>query len=68
MYGAVATVGDQLPHSLHVNFTRRGDSDKPVDIVVERTRDGAPCQRVRERDAGGPKLIDRGGVLPYESG
>ncbi len=40
MYGAAATVGDQLPHSLHAYFTQTGDSDKPVDIVVERTRDG----------------------------
>ena len=40
MYGAAATVEGQLPHSLHAYFTQTGDSDKPVDIVVERTRDG----------------------------
>lgn len=40
MCGAAATVEGQLPHSLHAYFTQTGDSDKPVDIVVERTRDG----------------------------
>ena len=40
MYGAAATVRGQLPHSLHAYFAATGDSDKPVDIVVERTRDG----------------------------
>ncbi|WP_019931039.1 acyl-CoA thioesterase II [Nocardia sp. BMG111209] len=40
MLAAAATVDGQLPHSLHAYFVRSGDSDVPLDISVERTRDG----------------------------
>ena len=68
MYGAAATVEDQLPHSLHAYFTQTGDSDKPVDIVVERTRDGRSMStRQVNVVQDGPQRTDRGGVLPYQS-
>jgi acyl-CoA thioesterase-2 len=37
---ATATVDDHLPQSLHAYFVRSGDSDTPLDIAVERVRDG----------------------------
>jgi len=40
MHAATATVDDHMPHSLHAYFTASGDSDQPVDIAVERVRDG----------------------------
>jgi acyl-CoA thioesterase-2 len=40
LQAATATVSDHLPHSLHAYFVQSGDSDIPVDIVVERVRDG----------------------------
>jgi acyl-CoA thioesterase-2 len=40
LQAATATVGDRLPQSLHAYFVRSGDSDTPLDIDVERVRDG----------------------------
>ena len=40
MYAASATVGTHVPHSLHAYFVQTGDSEVPVDIVVEHVRDG----------------------------
>ncbi|MGO4443305.1 acyl-CoA thioesterase [Mycobacterium sp. 2YAF39] len=40
MQAATATVSDHLPQSLHAYFVRSGDSDTPLDIDVERVRDG----------------------------
>lgn len=37
---AAATVTDLTPHSIHASFLRPGDSSAPLDIIVERTRDG----------------------------
>ncbi|WP_006245985.1 acyl-CoA thioesterase [Mycolicibacterium tusciae] len=37
---ATATVSDHLPQSLHAYFVQSGDSDTPLDIDVERVRDG----------------------------
>lgn len=40
MAGAAATVEGLDPHSIHASFLRPGSSEKPVRIVVDRTRDG----------------------------
>jgi acyl-CoA thioesterase II len=40
MQAASATVSDHLPQSLHAYFVRSGGSDTPLDIDVERVRDG----------------------------
>lgn len=40
MSAAAATVTDLTPHSIHASFLRPGESTAPLDIVVERTRDG----------------------------
>ncbi|MGZ5376677.1 MAG: acyl-CoA thioesterase [Mycobacterium sp.] len=40
MQAATATVSGHLPQSLHAYFVRSGDSDTPLDIDVERVRDG----------------------------
>jgi acyl-CoA thioesterase II len=40
MQAATATVSDHLPQSLHAYFVRSGGSDTPLDIDVERVRDG----------------------------
>jgi acyl-CoA thioesterase-2 len=40
MQAATATVSDHLPQSLHAYFVRSGDSDTPLEIDVERVRDG----------------------------
>lgn len=40
MSAATATVGELTPHSIHASFLRPGDATAPLDIVVERTRDG----------------------------
>lgn len=37
---AAATVTELTPHSIHASFLRPGDSNAPLDIIVERTRDG----------------------------
>lgn len=37
---AAATVPELAPHSIHAMFLRPGDSAAPLDIVVDRTRDG----------------------------
>ncbi len=40
MQAATATVSNHMPHSLHAYFVQSGASDMPLDIVVERVRDG----------------------------
>ena len=40
MHAATATVSDHAPHSLHAYFVASGASDLPLDIVVDRVRDG----------------------------
>ena len=40
MQAATATVSDHLPQSLHAYFVRSGDSHTPLNIDVERVRDG----------------------------
>lgn len=40
MHAASATVDEHTPHSLHAYFLQTGDSGQPVEIVVERVRDG----------------------------
>jgi acyl-CoA thioesterase-2 len=40
LLAASATVADKLPHSLHAYFVAGGSPDAPIDIGVERVRDG----------------------------
>lgn len=40
MSAAAATVAELTAHSIHASFLRPGDTDAPLDIIVERTRDG----------------------------
>ena len=40
MTAAAATVPGLTAHSIHASFVRAGASDVPLDIVVDRTRDG----------------------------
>lgn len=40
MAAAAATAAELIPHSVHASFLRLGDSGAPLDIIVERTRDG----------------------------
>ena len=40
MHAATATVSDHAPHSLHAYFVASGASDLPLDIIVDRVRDG----------------------------
>jgi acyl-CoA thioesterase II len=40
LQAASVTVSDHLPHSLHAYFVQSGDTDTPLDILVERVRDG----------------------------
>lgn len=40
LMAAGATVTGQLPHSIHANFVSTGDSSKPVELLVDRVRDG----------------------------
>ncbi|RDH79805.1 acyl-CoA thioesterase II [Mycolicibacterium moriokaense] len=40
MHAAATTVADKPPHSLHAYFVKAGLPDKPIDIAVDRIRDG----------------------------
>jgi acyl-CoA thioesterase-2 len=40
MQTAATTIGDKPPHSLHAYFVKSGDPDHPLDIAVDRVRDG----------------------------
>lgn len=40
MQASASTVGDKPPHSLHAYFVKSGDPDEPLDVSVERVRDG----------------------------
>ena len=54
MAAAAATVAGPSPHSIHAAFLRAGDCDAPLDIVVDRTRDGRSMsiRQVEVRQAG----------------
>ncbi|MEB3049911.1 acyl-CoA thioesterase domain-containing protein [Mycolicibacter sp. MYC123] len=54
MAAAAATVDGPSPHSIHAAFLRAGDCDAPLDIVVDRTRDGRSMsiRHVEVRQAG----------------
>lgn len=59
MHAAATTVGDKPPHSLHAYFVKSGDPGHPLEIAVERTRDGRSmaARRVTVTQAGEPLLI-----------
>lgn len=59
MMAAGATVVDQLPHSIHANFVSTGDSTKPVELLVDRVRDGRSMstRRVTIAQAGRTLLV-----------
>jgi len=59
MAAAAATVGDKPPHSLHAYFVQSGDPDHPLDIVVDRVRDGRSmaARRVTVEQGGDTLLI-----------
>lgn len=59
MQAAATTVGDKPPHSLHAYFVQSGSPDEPLDITVERVRDGRSmaARRVTVAQAGAPLLI-----------
>jgi acyl-CoA thioesterase II len=59
MHAAATTVGDKPPHSLHAYFVKPGDPDHPLDIAVERIRDGRSmaARSVTITQAGEPLLI-----------
>ncbi|MDX1887650.1 acyl-CoA thioesterase [Mycolicibacterium sp. 120270] len=59
MKAAAITVGDKPPHSLHAYFVQSGDPDHPLDVVVDRVRDGRSmsARRVTVEQAGDTLLI-----------
>ncbi|WP_234834718.1 acyl-CoA thioesterase [Mycolicibacterium stellerae] len=59
MQAAATTVVGKPPHSLHAYFVQSGDPDRPLDIAVERIRDGRSmaARRVTVDQAGQPLLI-----------
>jgi acyl-CoA thioesterase II len=59
MAAAATTVGDKPPHSLHAYFVQSGDPDHPLDIVVDRVRDGRSmaARRVTVEQGGDTLLI-----------
>jgi acyl-CoA thioesterase-2 len=59
MAAAATTVGDKPPHSLHAYFVRSGDPEHPLDIVVDRVRDGRSmaARRVTVEQGGDTLLI-----------
>ena len=59
MAAAATTVGDKPPHSLHAYFVQSGDPDHPLDIVVDRVRDGRSmaARRVTVEQGGETLLI-----------
>ncbi len=56
---AAVTVDDKPPHSLHAYFVKSGDPEHPLEITVERVRDGRSmaARRVTVTQAGEPLLI-----------
>jgi acyl-CoA thioesterase II len=59
MRAAATTVDDKPPHSLHAYFVQSGSPDQPIDIAVERVRDGRSmaARNVTVAQAGDPLLI-----------
>jgi acyl-CoA thioesterase-2 len=59
MQAAATTVGDKPPHSLHAYFVQSGSPGEPLDITVERVRDGRSmaARRVTVAQAAEPLLI-----------
>jgi acyl-CoA thioesterase-2 len=59
MQAAATTVGDKPPHSLHAYFVKSGDPEHPLDVVVDRVRDGRSmaARRVTVEQAGDTLLI-----------
>lgn len=59
MAAAATTVADKPPHSLHAYFVKSGDPEHPLEIAVERVRDGRSmaARRVTVVQAGDPLLI-----------
>ena len=59
LMAASSTVADQHPHSLHAYFVAGGNPEEPVDIEVERIRDGrtVATRRVTLEQGGRPLLV-----------
>lgn len=59
MKTAAVTVDDKPPHSLHAYFVQSGDPDQPLEVAVERVRDGRSmaARRVTVEQHGDPLLI-----------
>jgi acyl-CoA thioesterase-2 len=59
MQAAAATVSDKPPHSLHAYFVQSGDPDHPLDVAVDRVRDGRSmaARRVTVEQGGHTLLI-----------
>jgi acyl-CoA thioesterase II len=59
MRAAANTVTDKPPHSLHAYFVQSGDPDRPLDVVVDRVRDGRSmaARRVTVEQGGEALLI-----------
>jgi acyl-CoA thioesterase-2 len=59
MAAAATTVGDKPPHSLHAYFVQSGDPDHPLDVEVDRVRDGRSmaARRVTVEQGGDTLLI-----------
>jgi acyl-CoA thioesterase II len=57
MQAAAGTVDDKPPHSMHAYFVKSGDPDQPLDITVERVRDGRSMAARRVTVAQGDTLL-----------
>jgi acyl-CoA thioesterase II len=59
MQAAASTVDDKPPHSLHAYFVQSGDPEHPLDVVVDRVRDGRSmaARRVTVEQGGDTLLI-----------
>lgn len=59
LLAANATVGEKPPHSLHAYFVSAGSPEEPLELAVERVRDGRSIstRRVTVSQAGRPLLI-----------
>ncbi len=59
MQAAATTVKDKPPHSLHAYFVKSGDPEHPLEIAVDRVRDGRSmaARRIIVEQAGEPLLM-----------
>jgi len=57
LLAATATVADQAPHSLHAYFAASGSPDEPLDIDVDRVRDGRSVSTRRVTVTQGERTI-----------